>query len=154
MDTLYFLERENVIETANFWKGDIGFNYFLNDWFSFSISSINLLNFGEQTISEDNEQYKIRTDKAASLRLSFLPFAQTSFNFLYETNNSFQLGMNKNFNVYDSEIGLSIAALHDKYQSPFINGFLAGLSYSNDMWGVTLSGVKYFKRSNRSLFHF
>ena len=154
LDTLYFLERENVIETANFWKGDIGFNYFLNDWFSLSISSINLLNFGEQTISEDNEQYKIRTDKAASLRLSFLPFAQTSFNFLYETNNSFQLGMNKNFNVYDSEIGLSIAALHDKYQSPFINGFLAGLSYSNDMWGVTLSGVKYFKDLTRSLFHF
>ena len=103
-----------------------------------------------RTISEDNEQYKIRTDKAASLRLSFLPFAQTSFNFLYETNNSFQLGMNKIFNVYDSEIGLSIAALHDKYQSPFINGFLAGLTYSNDMWGVTLSGVKYFKDRNKA----
>jgi len=149
-DTLFFLERENLIETTNFWKGDIGFSYFLNDWLSLSIASINLLNFGEQSIGEENEPYEIRTDKAASLRLSFIPFSQTSLNFLYETNNSFQLGMNKIFNIYDSEIGLSIAALHDKYQLPFINGLLAGLTYSNDFLGITLSGVKYFQNRNKS----
>jgi len=149
-DTLFFLERENLIETANFWKGDIGFNCFINDMFSLSIASINFFNFGEQSISEENEPYKIRTDKAASFRLSFQPFAQMSLNFLYETNNAFQLGINKLFNIYDSKLSFSVTALHDKYQSPFIPGFLAGLTFSNDLWGVTLSGVKYFNDRNKA----
>jgi hypothetical protein len=150
LDTLYFLERESLIETANFWRGDIGFNYFLNDWSSLSVTSINLFNIGEQSVSEENQKYKIRTDKAASFRLSFLPFAQTSLDILYETNNSFQLGISKLFDVYNSKIGVGITALHDKYQSPFINGLTAGLTYSTDLWGVTLSGIKYFNDRNKT----
>lgn len=149
-DTIFFLERETLMETSNFWKGDIGFNYFLNDWFSLSIASINLFNFGEQSIGEENKIYKIRTDKSATFRLSFLPLAQTSLDFLYETNNSFQLGINNFFDFYDAKFGLSITALHDKYQLPFINGMLVGLTFSNDLWGVTLSGVKYFNDRNKA----
>ena len=150
LDTLYFLERENLIETANFWKGDIGFNYFLNDWLSLSIASINLFSIGEQSIGEENEKYKIRTAKAASFRLSFLPLGQTSLDVLYETNNSFQLGINKFFDIYDSKFGFSVTALHDKYQSPFINGLMVGLTFSNDLWGITLSGIKYFNDRNKT----
>jgi hypothetical protein len=149
-DTLFYLEREGFVETANFWKGDVGFDYIINNMFSLSIASINLLNFGEESISEENDPYKIRTDKEALFRLSVIPFAQTSFNLIYETNNSFQLGINKLFNLVDSRFGLSVTALHDNYQSPFIAGLLGGLTFSNDLWGVTISGIKYFNDRNKS----
>jgi transglutaminase-like putative cysteine protease len=147
-DTLFYLDRENFAETADFWKGDIGFDYFLSDMFSFSIASINLLNFGEDNVSEENEPYKIKTDKGALFRLTFAPFAKMSLNFIYETSNSFQLGASKLFDFDDSNIGLSVAALHDNYQSPYIAGILGGLTYSNNLWGLTLSGVKYFSDRN------
>ena len=149
-DTLFFLERENLIESANFWKGDIGLNYLVNELFSLSITSINLFNFGEQNISEENEKYKIRNDKEALFRISFLPYSQTSFNLLYETNNSFQLGINKLINIYDVKLGISATVLHSKFQSPFFSGLSAGLTFSNDLWGVTVSGVKYFNERNKS----
>ena len=149
-DTLFFLERENLIETANFWKGDLGFNYFVNNWFSLSIASINLFNFREQNVSDEDQTYKIRTDRGASFRVSFSPSPQTGLNLLYETNNSFQLGMSQFVDVSNSNFGVSLAALHDKYQSPFINGLLGGLTFSTDLWGVTLSGIKYFSNRNKS----
>ena len=149
-DTLFYLDRENFVETADFWKGDIGFDYIFSDMFSFSIASINLLNFGEENISEENESYKIKTDKGALFRLSLVPYELMSFNFLYETSNSFQLGIDKLFNIVDSRLGLSIAALHDVYQSPYIAGILGGLTFSNNLWGVTISGVKYFNDRNKS----
>lgn len=149
-DTLFFLERENLIESANFWKGDIGINYLINELFSLSISSINLFNFGEQNITEENEKYKIRNEKEASFRFSFLPFSLTSFNLMYETNNSFQLGINKLFAIYNAKLGISATVLHSKFQSPFLSGLLAGLTFTNDLWGVTLSGVKYFNERNKS----
>jgi transglutaminase-like putative cysteine protease len=147
-DTLFYLDRENFVETADFWKGDIGFDYFLNDMFSFSIASINLLNFGEDNISEENEPYKIKTDRGALFRLAFVPFTKMSLNFIYETSNSFQLGASKLFDFDDSNIGLSVTALHDNYQSPYIAGILGGVAYSNNLWGLTLSGVKYFSDRN------
>ncbi|MBP1683201.1 MAG: hypothetical protein H6Q27_765 [Ignavibacteriaceae bacterium] len=149
-DTLFYLDRENFVETADFWKGDIGFDYIFSDMFSFSIASINLLNFGEENISEENESYKIKTDKGALFRLSLVPYELMSFNFLYETSNSFQLGIDKLFNIVDSRLGLSIAALHDVYQSPYIAGILGGLTFSNNLWSVTISGVKYFNDRNKS----
>ena len=152
-DTLFYLDRENFVETADFWKGDVGFDYFLSDMFSFSIASINLLNFGEDNISEENEPYKIKTDEGALFRLAFVPFTKMSFNFIYETSNSFQLGASKLFDFDDSNIGLSVTALHDNYQSPYIAGILGGFTYSNNLWGLTLSGVKYFSDRNTTYSH-
>ncbi len=150
LDTLYYLERENLIEEANFWKGDLGLIYNFNDKLSFSLSSINLFNFGEQTIGEENAFYKIRTEKSAAFGISFSPFKKTSLNFLYETNNAFQLGVNRCVEFNGSEIGIGATVLHDKLQSPFINGMTFGLSYSNNIFGVALSGIKYFRDRNQS----
>lgn len=148
-DSLFFIERENLIESVNFWKGDIGFNYSLNDFLSLSIASINLFNFGEQTVSNENEKFKIRTDKEVLFRVSMKPVAQTNLNILYETSNAFQTGISSIFDLYNSKIGLSLAVQHDKHQSPFINGLLGGLSYSNDFFGISLSGVKYLTNRNK-----
>lgn len=149
-DTLYFLERENIIEEANFWKADLGVYYNFNDNLSFSLSSINLFNFSEQSVGKEGDIYKIKTAKATAVGVSFSPLAGTSLNLLYETSSAFQFGVNQGVEFIGSELGLSVSALHDKYQSPFINGVTAGLSYSNNIFGVALSGVKYFRDRNRS----
>lgn len=148
-DSLFFLERESSIELANFWNGDIGFDYSLNDFLSISLASINLFNFGEQTVSGENEKFKIRTDKGALLRVSIKPIAQTSLNILYETSRAFQSGISGIINLYNYKVGLSLAVQHDKHQFPFINGLLGGLTFSNDFFGISLSGIKYFSNRNK-----
>lgn len=152
-DTLYYLERDNQIETTNFWKGDIGFNYSFNEFLNLSIASINLFNFGEQGISEEYNFYKIRTTKSAVLSLSFSALQKPSLNLLYETTGAFQAGINQSLNIYDSNFDLNFTILHDKLQLPFINGIVAGLAYSNNLWGLSLSYIKYFSDRNK-LFSF
>lgn len=152
-DTLYYLERENQIESVNFWKGDIGFNYSFDESFNFSVASINLFNFGEQSVSDESKFYKIRNTKAAVLGLFFSPFQKTSLNVLYETTGNFQAGISQSINIYDSNYDLNLTVLHDKFQLPFINGMVADLAYSNNLWGVSLSYIKYFSNRNK-LFSF
>ena len=149
IDTLYYLERETQTEKSNFWKGDIGFNYFFNDNFSVSLSSINLFNFSERSSSLENETFNIRNDKAALARISFSPLSNSNLNFLYETNNSFQLGAHQNIPFDDANIGLNVTVLHDELQTPFINGISVGLSYSNNFWEAALSTIKYFNDRNK-----
>lgn len=149
-DTLYYLERENINERVNFWNCDFGLNYFVSDWFMLSVSSINLLNFGEPSNSEENKQYELRTNKNAAFRFTFVPYERTSLNLLYETNNSFQAGVNKLIEIGSSTLGFSIAAQHDKYQSPFVNGILGGIVFSNDLWGMAFTGTKYLSSRNQT----
>jgi hypothetical protein len=149
-DTLYYLERENESEKSNFWRGDIGLNYFVNSTLSFSIASLNLFKISEGSISDDNSSFVLKTKKGALFGLFYSPIPSASLNVLYETNNSFQAGYSHILNINNSTLGLSLASLHDKYQSPFITGLVGSISYANDLFGITFSGVKYFSDRNKS----
>lgn len=152
-DTLFYLERDRQIETINFWKGDIGFNYSFDEFFNLSIASINLFNFGEQGVNTENNFYKIRNTKSAVLGLYFSALRNTSFNLLYETSGAFQAGISQYLNIYDSNFDLNFTILHDKTLLPYINGIVANLAYSNNLWGLSLSYIKYFSDRNK-LFSF
>ena len=145
VDTVY-LDRINDDEKVNSWTGDIGISYFLNDKFSFSLSSVNLLVSGDIS-SPDIEQYKFRFDRKALLGLSFSPVSNFDFNILYETTNSFQASsvLEK---LFSGNFNIGLTLFHDKYQFPFIAGIIPSISYFNKIFGITLSGVKYFSNRN------
>jgi hypothetical protein len=143
-DTLY-LVRESLDEKVNFWKADIGINYFLNDKLHFGLSSVNLLNFGDEPNVGEFQGFEIKQEKGALLSASYLPFEFINLNSAYETpTSSFQFsttGMMKNF-------AYGLTAFHDKYQEPFIAGIIPAFGYKTDLFEILLSGVKYF--SDRS----
>jgi hypothetical protein len=144
-DTLY-LVRESLNEKVNFWKADFGIDYILNDQFHFRLSSINLLNFGDQPTIEEFQGFEMKQDRGALLSASYLPTDYLNFHALYETTNAFQVsatGFAKNF-VY------GITTFHDKYQEPFIAGIVPAVGYRTDLFEVLLSGVKYFSERNAS----
>ncbi|MEJ2613657.1 MAG: transglutaminase domain-containing protein [Ignavibacteriaceae bacterium] len=145
IDTVY-LERINDNKKANSWTGDIGLSYFMNDKLSFSLSSINLLSSGDIS-SPEFEKYKFKFDKKALLGFSYSPVSDFDFNLLYETTNSFQVSsvLEK---LFSGNFNIGLTVFHDKYQSPFIAGILPSVSYFNKLFGVTLSGVKYFSDRN------
>lgn len=142
-DTLY-ITSENEIEKINFWKTDIGINYSPFKNLFFSLSSINLLNFGELSASAENEPFEIRRDKGAMIGVNYSPFKNFDINLLFETNNSFQTGFDNYFEIFNGSLGIGLTAFHDKYQSPFIAGIIPALTYSTKLFGITLSGIKYF----------
>ncbi len=149
-DTNYVVSHSET-EKNNFWKGDFGINYSPSERILLSASSVNLFTFGESNLSAENESLSLRKDKAAQFGISYQPIKELELNFIYETTNSFQTGFNTYFNIGEGKLGAGLTAFHDKFQTPFIVGIIPALSYSNNLFGVTLSGIKYL--SNRDAKH-
>jgi hypothetical protein len=144
---------ESETGKSNFWKGDIGFNYQPVNEVLLSASSLNLFILGESDIASENEPYVIRKDKAAQFGFSYTPQDELEFNIIYETTNSFQTGINTFFETGIGTIGTGITVFHDEHQSPFIAGIIPSISYSNNFFGITFSGVNYFsERLNKESF--
>jgi len=144
-DTLY-LVRESLNEKANFWKADLGIDYILNDQFQFRLSSINLLNFGEEPTIDEFQGFEMKQERGAILSASYLPLSFFNLHLVYETSKSFQLsttGFTNGF-VY------GLTAFHDYYQQPYIAGVIPAVGYRSDLFEILLSGVKYFTERNSS----
>ncbi len=141
-DTL-FLIRETQNEKINYWKGDLGINYIVNEYLNFSLASINLLNFGEKAENSDFAKFEIKKEINAMLGISVIPIDEAAINFIYETTNSYQVSLNG----YLSDFGFGLTLFHDEYQSPTIAGMIPTISYKGEIFELFVSGVKYF--SNR-----
>ncbi len=148
-DTVYLIS-QNQIENANFWRGDIGINYSPAGNILLSLSSINLLDLNENTVGSDIAQYEIKKPKGALLGISYSPAKQLGLNFLYETENAFQAGINSYIQAFGGQIGIGLTAFHDHFQNPYIAGIEPAVAYSSKLFGITLSGVKYFSNRNVS----
>ena len=129
-------------------KADFGINFSPVESISLSVASINLIDISSKTDITSNTAYEIRRPKGALIGASISPIKQINLNFLYETTQSFMAGVDGEFDLADGSIGLSVTAFHDKYQSPYIAGIVPAISYQSKIFGVTLSGVKYFRDKN------
>ncbi len=67
-----------------------------------------------------------------------------SLNVLYETSNSFQLSCSGFFNIFNDQMGISLTAFHDKYQTPYLAGIIPAIIYNSKLFSVSLSFLKYF----------
>ena len=143
-----FFNLKTETEKINFWKTDFGINFSPVENISFSVASINLIDVSSKTDITSNSAYEIRRPKGVLIGAYISPIKQISFNFLYETTQSFMAGIEGTFDLPNGSIGLSVTAMHDKYQSPYIAGMLPAISYQSKVFGITLSGVKYFRDKN------
>ncbi len=143
------LKRENLVDNINFWKADLGINYSVNNNISFTLASINLMNFGEMQPSEQNSIYDMRKQKGALIGMTLTPVENLKFNFLYETTRAFQTGFNSLLETSSGNFGFGLTAFHDRFQQPYLAGIIPTISYSTKSFGVALSGVKYFSNRNQ-----
>ncbi|MCL5027581.1 MAG: hypothetical protein M1480_01030 [Bacteroidetes bacterium] len=146
-DTLY-LVRQSQDYKVNFWRGDLGINYSPSEKISFSLSSINLININENSIDPDISQYNIKREKNILFGVSVNPISSLDLNFLYESGNNLQIGLNNFINAFGGNLGIGITAFHDKYQSPYFAGIIPAITYSNNLFGISFSGIKYFSNRN------
>lgn len=148
-DSLFF----NLVtetESSSFLKTDFGINITPTNYLSFSIASVNLIDVNTKNAITNNSIYEIKRPKGALLGAAITPLKQLSFNFIYETTKSFIAGVNSFLDFDDGSFGISISALHDDKQTPYIAGILPAITYQTKVFGVTLSGVKYFRDKNLS----
>ena len=137
---------ERTIDTKkyNLWKLDFGINYSPIKSLSLSISSNNILNFSENIDDPEFSSFKLRNTKSALVGLSYAFTNSAAFNILYETSNSFELGVSGFFKLFTNEMGISLTAFHDKYQAPFIAGIIPSVMYNSNLFSISLSMLKYF----------
>lgn len=146
-DTLY-LVRENKSEKINNWKIDFGFDYFLTNNFSLGLGTINLINLTDGIISPENEKYKLRNNNEYYISLFYQPIKNFGVNLIGETNNSFQMNLNNDFNLFNGKLNLSLTAFNDDDKDNFFSGMIPSLRFTNKNFGLSFSYVKYF--SNRT----
>lgn len=150
-DSVSYIIAETEELNRKFWIGDIGIMYDFNDDFTAGIQTKNLVVSIDETGAVDGNNYSLRTPKGASFYFDYLPAENVSFNGLLETDLSFILGTAYSFDFYNGSILLGCNLLHDKYQSPFINSVSPSISYTNDLFSITLSGIKYFSERRNEL---
>jgi hypothetical protein len=150
-DSIYFF-KNNQSEKNNFWKGDLGAAFSPFDNLFLTVNSVNLLILAEDKISGQNEVYKLKREKGALIGLTYSPFNEYYLNLLYETNNSFQAGATGSYKIVSNgELTFGAALFHDELQSPFFAGIVPAVSFSTELFNITVSGVKYF--SDRKAVH-
>lgn len=147
-DTI-FLSQERINENYGLWKADIGISYSPVSYLTFTAASKNLFNIGESSLSDEFNDYQLKKEKRGIFGVSYNPNNSFGFNLLYETDNSIIAGVNSFFKLFNSNFGFSLSAFHNKYQSPFFAGITPSLSYSNNIFGISLSGIKYFEDRNK-----
>ncbi len=151
-DTTQIIQIRNELVNKNFWRGDFGIQYMPLDNLSLSLSSTNLVilkDFDE----EDNDSefgvrttdYNIKQNKAVIVGVNYSPSKNLTLEGKFESTNSFVFGYNYNFRLNDANLTFGTTILHDKHQLPFIAGILPSLNYSNSLFSVTLSYLKYFE---------
>ena len=146
-DSIY-LVRESSSESTNIWNGNIGFNYLVNDNLLISLSSINLFTTSEKSLSSSSAAFELKQNKDALLSLNYLYDKKLNLNAAFEFEGSFKTGLNYSFKLPKGEIQFGLTVFHDKYQSPYIAGAVGSVNYVNNLFGITLSGLKYFSNRN------
>lgn len=148
-DTVY-LVRENIAEERNFWKADLGILWHPIKELALSLSSYNLFNFGETNENEEFDNYEIKKEIEIIAGISYSPSKILSVGSIYESDNSLIVSVFSNFEVGEPDLSFGINAFHDDEQDPFIAGVSPVITFSNKLFGVSLSGVKYFKERTTS----
>ena len=144
-DTLNYITYKTEVTKNNYWRGDIGFTYSLNNNFDISVSSINLLTFNESTPNETANKYSMKKERGFSTKFDFRFNDRMNLTAVYENSNSFLFGGNISNYMFGGITTYGIEVFHDKYQEPFIAGIAPSINFSTELFSVTLSAVKYLE---------
>ena len=156
-DDLEFVYGENIFaepktiaisEKINFWRGDLGINYSPLETLSFNLNTINLFCLNENGNFNGNEGLELRKQKHLSAGVNFMPRYNMNIYLNYESNNSASAGLNYGINLRGGKIIAGVSAYRDVYQNPFISGISPSISYSSQLFNVSIVGVKYFSDRN------
>ena len=162
-DTTNIIQVKDEVTNKSFWRGDIGIQYFPIENLGISLSTTNLFILKDYDNEDEESEFEIKTtkynlkqNKGLVIGVDYLPNNHLALSGKVESNSSFIFGLNYNFRVNENLFTIGSAILHDKYQLPYIAGILPSLSYSNNLFSITLSYLKYFNDRNygRSLYQF
>lgn len=147
-DTIY-LSQTLTTEHQNIWKGDLSIGYSPADNFKISLASKNLITLGESSLGEEFEPYKLKLEKGIIAGLSFLPSENIEINFIFETKKYLQFGYSQSFNMLNGKIGFSTSLFYNGFSSSILSGISPSIYFSNDIFGISISGIKYFDGRNK-----
>lgn len=144
-DSINYILTRTVTEKRNFLRGDAGLFYHKDD-IIITASSINMFNVWQIEDSHEVEEVNINNEKDILLAVYWNPLSSYSLQALYETSNSFSLGLNKSFKFLTGSLTLGVTALSLKDQEPFISSVIPGINFSSGFYSLSLHAVKYFSQ--------
>lgn len=151
-DSTNIIQVRSEYAKKHFWRGDFGIEYLPHKNLTLTLSTLNMIilkDFDaeneEDEFNVNTPKFNIREKKEAVFGLKYSPVNTLTFLGKYETNNSFILGTNYNFIFNTANLTIGSTVFHDKNQLPFIAGIFPSISYSNNLFNLTVSYLKYFE---------
>lgn len=151
-DTTSIIQIRSEHANKHFWRGDFGIEYLPFENLALSLSSVNLIIIKDFDAENNRDEFNINTSKynireikGAVFGIKYFPTKALTLSGKYETNTSFVLGTNYNFSLNNANVTIGSAVLHDKNQLPFITAVYPSISYSNSLFNLTVSYLKYFE---------
>lgn len=146
-DSINYFSLEEKIGNYNFWVGDLGLFFLVNDYLKLRLESRNLVVIKEFDVyGEDDYEFRIRDEKSFLINL-ILENKFFSLSTDYLSNGIFSLGLNKGFKYSNYSITFGIKAFYKEYYSRFPESISPSLNFSSEMISVTISGIKYFSEN-------
>jgi hypothetical protein len=134
----------DVTESINSWSGDVGFNYAPAENFSLSIAVKNLFHSEEKNFSGESVS-PLKTDKTFLFGALWQPGLNISTSLFFETQNSFEAGINTSLSFLGGSLTLGLSACHDEEQTPFVSAVMPGINYANGPISISINCIKYMK---------
>ncbi len=146
-DSVNYISIKEEELSDNFWRGDLGFDFILNDILSISLSTINLFISKEDNSSEASRLYSLKTEKGihASFQLKSNNKFMTKFGYEYgfDKYKAFYAGLNYSFNLAGGIITAGTLLAHDRFRQPYISSVIPSISFTKDGYTISAGGIIY-----------
>ncbi|MGK9477616.1 transglutaminase domain-containing protein [Melioribacter sp. OK-6-Me] len=153
-DSVNYISIKEEELSDNFWRGDLGFDYVLNERLSISLSTINLFISKEDNSSEASRLYSLRTEKGISASLQLKSYdkfmAKFGYEYGFEKYRAFYAGLNYSFNLAGGIVTAGTLFSHDKFRHPFISSVIPSIAFTKDGYTISTGAIKYVSASTNN----
>ncbi len=142
-DTLNFIGIDTRETKSNFFRMDLGFVFRPYKSLLFEVSSANLI-IGN-SVDTDTLNFGMRNRRSAILRTEYNSGGDFSVYGLYESRGSAIAGLSYTLPLSIGNLSFGLSASHNYLAKHFISALSPSLNFSNELFSVTLAGIKNFK---------
>ena len=147
------LTTSTSVSQKKFWRTDFGMNYLLSERIRLNLSSKNLFLLNENG-NLSNKHFELKLKKGIIFGLESKLSENLALNFNWDVASSFLLGSFYLFEIFGGKVIGGINITHDQTQNPFINVIMPTVSFSSNLYSVSLSYINYLQSRNNRLSDF
>lgn len=138
----YIIPQENTYE-SNYWRGDVGINWLVNNNLLLKAGTQNLFILEEDALPEEYSGYELRKDKTLLLGAEYMPIIRLGLSLLVESDGNFIAGANSGFALFNGNLNFGLSVFNSENRDGLISGIIPELNYTTDLFAFSVGYLGY-----------